>query len=217
MSTKLHAKDAQLGVMSLATADGSGDTLEAAYYQIVTIGDDSVTALPTALSAGYFCRGDTTITLAVGDSVQKVTLNQLCTATEATVSYTKDTDEDTSQCDTAKSYAESEFSDIDVSVNAYNSQDDDYLLDLENHFVEIIEHTSTGGVTLNAIQTDTVWLIAKENNTSTSGQIEKVAFIPLALSEVGKTLNLISGPQEFNLTAKGKGSELPQIYYRHIA
>lgn len=217
MATKLHAKDTQLGMMSLAAASVSGDTLEAAFYKITGKGTTSVTALPAALSSGYFFRGSTTDTLAAGDTAQKVTLNQLCTATEATISFTKDTDEDTSQCDTAKSYSESEFSDISVSINAYNSPDDSYLTDLEEHFVEIIEHTSTGGVTLNSISTATVWLIAKENDTTTSGEVEKTAFIPLALSEVAKTLNLISGPQEFNISAKGKGSDLPQIYYRTVA
>jgi len=217
MATKLHAKDAKVGVITFGGIDSSGATLVVGgeYYQIVSLGDSSVSVLPVALSAGYPFWGDSTITLAVGDSVKKITLTELVTALTADINYTKETDEDTSQGDTAKSYQESEFSDIDVSINAYNSPDDASLKTLESHFVELITHTSSHAVTLSEVATATVWLIAKEREgDSVSLKVEKTAFIPLALSDVAKTINLISGPQEFNISAKGKGSEKPVIYYR---
>lgn len=213
---RLQASDGLLyRIVFGSTLTSTTAALDEEWHKIISIASTTTSALPSALAVGDLFYAKPATTLAEGDTVQKLTKTALTFVTDATVDAAVEVFEKTTQTDDAKSWAQSDKPDINVTVGGYYEEGTTVQDTIEQHFYNIITDDGAGTVAKNAVTTATLWCELYANITTTTGDTEKKMLLPLICESLSKGKPL-EGMQPFSFNAKVNGEEHPAVYKRTI-
>lgn len=168
------------------------------------------------------------ITLVAGDKVKPVTLTKVAFVTNIPNSAQKDKDEQTTQVDVAKSYAERDKPGISGTIDGYfiapetaaevSSDQSQVLADsILGRFFRMVEDAGTGkaGIVYKDIQIGVLDFFLGRNETTVVGEYEIMEYLPAIIDSltVDKPMD---GNQTFNFAYTVQGLEMPCVYRHKI-
>lgn len=198
----------ELGV-EVTTGELSGEK----FFKITAKGGSS--AFPATSEVGDVVYNKPAITLAAGDKCKPVTLTKLGFVTNIPQSASKEKFEDTVQTDDVKSYSEGDKPEITGNVEGYFVAEASKIDEILKRFFRVVTDDGAGAVVYVATTTGTVHFFLGRNETTTTGEIEIMEYMP-AIVESLTVDKPMEGKQPFGFAYTVVGSERPSMYNRTI-
>lgn len=197
---------------TLSSADSTGGNAVNNWYKITAIAGTS-SALPANLVVGdvfYSVNGAmTTGSLTSADRVKQVTLTKVGFCMDVSKSGSREKYECTVQTDSVRAYKVSAKSEITGTVNGYVHNDDSVQRTLMANLEPVLEQSTDGTITKNAVATDTLhFFMSRDESTASDKQVWD--YMPMIID--GLTMDKpMDDVQTFNFNYTEDGSEKPAI------
>lgn len=196
----------------------TGNTTANTWYEIATAG--AATALPTT-EVGYVFRSPDTsssqITLASGDSVYPLTLEQIC-KTDAEITCEEGTIDVTDDCENGfNAYILDGYADISGTLNGFLKFDDDTgelmsgVAEFLGRFFSVATDDGEGSYVVTAKSNEKFLLFMCMNKDAAVGDIQNWIILPVLLSSLGTGAGLKDVQKRDLSWQKAQG---PAINYR---
>lgn len=198
------------------SGDATGVELtEERFYKIVSKG--AVSGLPTAMAVKDVIYNKPHYTLKEGDVVKPITISKVAFVTNIPASGSKSKNENTTQIDPAKNFAEGRRAELSGSIEGYFLDYDESGLqeELLSRFKQVTKDDGAGTITVKRSDLSPLHFFMSRYETTEVGKQEVFDYMPLITDSITMDKPL-EGNQPFNFNYTIAGSERPTTYFRTV-
>lgn len=186
------------------------------FFKVVSKG--AASGLPAGLGVRDVFFNKPAVTLQIGDVVAPVTLDKVAFVTNVPHSASKSKNENTTQLDSVKSFAEGKRAELTGSVEGYFLDVDELGLqeELISRFKPVTKDDGAGNISILKSDGKPLHFFLSRYETTEVGKEEVMDYLPVITESI--TLDKpLEGNQVFNFNYTVVGAEKPTTYRRTIS